>query len=236
MASIYFIRHGQASFGSANYDKLSDLGMKQALLAGEYLSQTEVKFDALYSGTLVRQQETAQQLISAYEGKEVALPELTLDARLNELDANAIVMKLMPMVAKTQPEIHEWMAQAKTNKKAYQYILRACFKFWQTLDETIDGLEPWQDFYGRVKGCIGDIIQQQGSGKDIAVFTSGGVIAAVVQYALGLTDEGNYQVFEPVINASITHCKYSKDQFTLNYYNDHSYLRVMGGNEMVTFR
>lgn len=236
MASIYFIRHGQASFGSTNYDKLSDLGGAQAKLAGQYLCQTQVNFDALYSGTLVRQQETAQQVISAYDDQAITLPELTLDARLNELDANAIVMKLMPIVAKTQPQMHEWMAQARTNKKAYQYILRACFKHWQILDETIDGLEPWQEFYGRVKSCINDIIQQQGSGKDVAVFTSGGVIAAAVQYALGLTDEGNYQVFEPVINASITHCKYSKDQFTLNYYNDHSYLRVMGGNDMVTFR
>ncbi|MFT5334978.1 MAG: broad specificity phosphatase PhoE, partial [Halioglobus sp.] len=30
MASIYVIRHGQASFGAANYDKLSDLGCRQA--------------------------------------------------------------------------------------------------------------------------------------------------------------------------------------------------------------
>lgn len=236
MASIYFIRHGQASFGSSNYDKLSELGMKQAELAGSYLAKTQVNFDALYSGALVRQQETAQQVIAAYQEQGISLPDLNIDARLDELDANAIVMKLMPRVAETQPEMNEWMAQARSNKKAYQYILRACFKYWQTLDDEIEGLEPWAEFYGRVKSCVDDIIDQHGSGKNIAVFTSGGVIAAVVQYALGLSDEGNYQVFEPVINASITHCKYSKTQFTLNYYNDHSFLRLMGGNEMITFR
>lgn len=236
MASIYFIRHGQASFGSSNYDKLSELGMRQAELAGGYLAKTQVNFDALYSGALIRQQETAQQVIAAYQEQGISLPDLNIDARLDELDANAIVMKLMPRVAETQPEMNEWMAQARSNKKAYQYILRACFKFWQTLDDEIEGLEPWSEFYGRVKSCVDDIIEQHGSGKNIAVFTSGGVIAAVVQYALGLSDEGNYQVFEPVINASITHCKYSKTQFTLNYYNDHSFLRLMGGNEMITFR
>jgi broad specificity phosphatase PhoE len=236
MASIYFIRHGQASFGSSNYDKLSDLGMQQADLTGDYLAKTQVHFDALYSGALVRQKETAEQVISAYKRQDIILPSLNVDARLDELDANSIVMKLMPKLAETQPEMNEWMAQASTNKKAYQYILRACFKYWQTLDDEIEGLESWADFYGRVKGCVDDIIKQHGSGKNIAVFTSGGVIAAVVQYALGLTDEGNYQVFEPVINASITHCKYSKTQFTLNYYNDHSYLRLLGGNKVITFR
>lgn len=236
MASIYFIRHGQASFGSDNYDKLSELGIKQARLAGEYLQKTDVKFDAFYSGTLLRQRETAQQVAEAYQEAALILPELQIDERLNELDANDIVVKLMPLVAKTQPEINDWMSQAQTNKKAYQYILRACFKYWQALDYDIDGLESWSSFYGRIKSCVDDIIAEQGSGKDVAVFTSGGVIAAVVQYALGLTDEGNYQVFEPVINASITHCKYTKDQFTLNYYNDHSFIRLLGGNDMVTFR
>ena len=236
MASIYFIRHGQASFGSSNYDKLSDLGLEQARMTGEYLASTQVKFDGLYCGSLVRQQETAQQVNAVYLEKDLEIAPKIVDERLNELDANAIVMKLMPKLAETRPEMHEWMAQVHTNKKVYQYILRECFKYWQTLEEDIDGLESWQCFYGRVKACVDDIMAQQGSGKSVAVFTSGGVIAAVVQYALGLPDEGNYQVFEPVINASITHCQYSKDQFTLNYYNDHSFLRVMGGNKMVTFR
>jgi len=236
MASIYFIRHGQASFGSDNYDKLSELGIKQARLAGEYLQKTDVKFDALYSGSLLRQRETAQQVVEAYKEAAQELTELQIDERLNELDANAIVIKLMPLVAKIQPEINDWILQAQTNKKAYQYILRACFKYWQTLDVEIEGLEPWSDFYNRVTHCVNDIMSSHGSGKDIAVFTSGGVIAAVVQYALGLPDDGNYQVFEPVINASITHCKYSGNQFTLNYYNDHSFIRVLGGNDMVTFR
>ena len=30
MATIYLIRHGQASFGAEDYDKLSELGCKQA--------------------------------------------------------------------------------------------------------------------------------------------------------------------------------------------------------------
>ena len=37
MATIYLFRHGQASFGSHDYDKFSPLGERQATLLGQYL-------------------------------------------------------------------------------------------------------------------------------------------------------------------------------------------------------
>ena len=39
MATIYLIRHGQASFGAEDYDKLSELGCRQAQVVGEYLAR-----------------------------------------------------------------------------------------------------------------------------------------------------------------------------------------------------
>ena len=37
MTTIYLIRHGQASFGAANYDQLSNKGEQQATLLGSIL-------------------------------------------------------------------------------------------------------------------------------------------------------------------------------------------------------
>ena len=42
MKEIFFVRHGQASFGKENYDQLSELGVEQSKKLGEYL-QKEVK-------------------------------------------------------------------------------------------------------------------------------------------------------------------------------------------------
>jgi len=42
MSSIYLVRHGQASFGSANYDELSDRGRRQSRILGEYLFNTSL--------------------------------------------------------------------------------------------------------------------------------------------------------------------------------------------------
>lgn len=39
MTTIYFIRHGQASFGAESYDQLSPNGELQAKILGQYFDQ-----------------------------------------------------------------------------------------------------------------------------------------------------------------------------------------------------
>ena len=39
MSEIYFIRHGQASFGEENYDRLSPRGIKQAQCLAKRLAR-----------------------------------------------------------------------------------------------------------------------------------------------------------------------------------------------------
>ena len=50
MSEIYFVRHGQASFGSGNYDQLSALGHRQSVLLGEYFAARGLQFDQLLAG------------------------------------------------------------------------------------------------------------------------------------------------------------------------------------------
>ena len=52
MATIYLFRHGQASFGADDYDKLSPLGERQATLLGHYLRDSGITLDAAFSGSL----------------------------------------------------------------------------------------------------------------------------------------------------------------------------------------
>ena len=44
MASLYLIRHGQASFGSANYDQLLPLGQRQADVSGQFFADVGLHF------------------------------------------------------------------------------------------------------------------------------------------------------------------------------------------------
>ena len=44
MGTLYLVRHGQASFGAADYDNLSELGHRQAVRLGEYWRERGMKF------------------------------------------------------------------------------------------------------------------------------------------------------------------------------------------------
>ena len=67
MASIYLIRHGQASFGQQNYDDLSDTGVQQAKVLGRSLQNRVDQFDRVYLGTMQRHAQTAEHCFAQNE-------------------------------------------------------------------------------------------------------------------------------------------------------------------------
>ncbi|MGZ7244367.1 histidine phosphatase family protein, partial [Streptococcus pyogenes] len=65
MGNLYLVRHGQASFGAADYDQLSELGHQQCRHLGAYWRECGQHFDAVFTGTLRRH---AQSLAGIAEG------------------------------------------------------------------------------------------------------------------------------------------------------------------------
>ena len=80
MASLYLIRHGQASFGSDHYDQLSSLGQRQADISGRYFTDVGLHFAQAVSGDLSRQRETGERVLAA---QPETVP-LHIDPRLND--------------------------------------------------------------------------------------------------------------------------------------------------------
>ena len=66
MGDLYVIRHAQASFGRDDYDQLSELGFRQARLLEAFFSRVGTRFEAIYSGSLKRQVDTAEPLRSCF--------------------------------------------------------------------------------------------------------------------------------------------------------------------------
>ena len=73
MASLYLIRHGQASFGSANYDQLSPLGQRQADVSGQFFADVGLHFAEAASGDLSRQREAGERVIATIQPAPPAL-------------------------------------------------------------------------------------------------------------------------------------------------------------------
>jgi broad specificity phosphatase PhoE len=234
MASIFLIRHGQASFGTDDYDRLSELGRRQAEVLGEYFAHSDLTFDAVYSGDLQRQRKTAA--IAA--GHPVA--EHRVDSRFNEIDNQSQLDVITPILLARHPELQVWAEKARTSSKDYQKLLERVFNYWVGLGDTSpDGLQSWADYSSSVHSALADVMREQGPGKNTAIFTSGGTIATIVAHVLKAADSATYQFYEPVINCSVTRLLYNANKVSLSYYNDHSFLDLLGrqrGEQLITYR
>jgi broad specificity phosphatase PhoE len=217
MATIYLIRHGQASFGAEDYDKLSELGCRQASVAGEYLAECGIVFDAIYSGDLLRQRETAQLATAS----QPAALELQIDPRFNEIQNDQQLKYLVPEVIKTNPVVQSLMERGLSNSKDYQKVIDAVFNYWVSPECDDARIQSWADYSGGV------------------IFTSGGTIATLVAQVLGLSGEQTYRFYEPIFNCSVSQLFYTGTRVSLSYFNDRSFLQVLGtqrGENLISYR
>ena len=89
MSTLHLVRHGQASFGADDYDRLSDLGWHQSRRLGEYWRGKGQQFDRVIVGTLRRQNETWQGIAEGLGISPGSLP-LMQTPSLNEYDSHEI--------------------------------------------------------------------------------------------------------------------------------------------------
>src|SRR3990167_2806924 len=92
MGNLYLVRHGQASFGAADYDNLSELGQRQSVRLGEYFAAKGLQFEAVIVGTLRRHAQT-----SAGIAQGAGLAQQALEwAGLNEYNHSAVIHAIHP--------------------------------------------------------------------------------------------------------------------------------------------
>lgn len=235
MATIYLVRHGQASFGADDYDKLSELGRRQAEVTGHYLRDVGIVFDAVYSGDLSRQRETAELAIASQPNP---VP-LHLDPRFNEIQNDEQVKYLAPKLVEEHPLVGKLLEGGLSSSKDYQKVIEAVFNHWVSPECDDPRLQSWADYSDGVRDALTQVMRDQGGGKTVGIFTSGGTIATMVSQVLGLSGRDAYKFYEPVFNCSVTQLFYSGEKVSLSYFNDRSFLQVLGvqqGENLLTYR
>lgn len=238
MASIYLIRHGQASFGTENYDRLSELGCRQAEVLGEYLQSCGLQFDAVYSGSLQRQRKTAA-IATVHMMDQSAH---VIDDRFNEVDNDGQLHHLLPPLLEQDPSLREIAEQAfaTNSSKHYQKLIEAVFNHWVDPEQgDVDGLQSWADYSGGTRDALAELMQREGAGKRVAVFASGGTIATIVAQVMGFSGSDTYAFYEPMVNCAVSCLLYNRNKASLSYYNDHSFLDLLGkqrGEALISYR
>ncbi len=236
MSEIYLFRHGQASFGEDNYDKLSPNGVKQSQILARHLAQTGKSFDAIYFGEMERQQKTAQEFIDYCRRNQLGTPHPTMLDAFNEYDSVAVWQALMPELAQAEPSIAKDMAEIAAEKKAFQRVFSKVMNRWISGSYQAAGIPDWNSFKQRVRQGLEDLIARHGARKQIAIFTSGGPISVIVQAALDLSDPKTLEVSWQLMNASVTRIKYSSRGIMLAVFNDVTHLELEGDERLLTYR
>ena len=199
MAELLLIRHGQAAFGSDNYDQLSDLGVEQAKALGVWLKDRGFAPDRMVTGTLTRQIDTLRHM--GFEGPS------TTHAGFNEYDFHDL---LKVRYANGMPET------VLQDRKTHFRALRETVLDWQS--GGLEGAaESWTEFEDRTADAMQTATQD--GAKRVLVVSSGGVIGQVTRAALHAPAPMMMELNLQVRNASIARFVFSKGRVMLQTFN-----------------
>lgn len=222
MAQLYLVRHGQASFGAADYDKLSDIGHKQSFLLGQYFAERDIAFDSVVTGDMLRHKETAAGIQA---GASSALPVIT-DAGWNEFDFNAVVGAYLHMHPEKRP------AENAPRAEFYRLLKSAMFAWSkQEIGENLP--ESWHAFTGRVASAVARICESDS--KNVLVASSGGAIAITMMNMLGLSVEKAVNFNLQIKNTSISHFFFNRDGIQLSSFNNVGHLDMPERKSLITY-
>lgn len=230
MAELLLVRHGQASFGAADYDKLSDLGIEQSRALGRWWAQCQQPIDGLLAGTMRRHRETAEGVTAGL----TAMPELEIDAGFDEYDFQDVLLRYRPDFA--EGGIMQRLVAEKSNpKQAFQELFSRATARWMGGMNDDEYEESWPQFRDRVVAALQRVLDDD-SKRRTAVFTSGGPIGAAVQWVLGLDNEQMQSLNWVIANSSVTSIIYRPGQVSLSYFNNFAHLQQTSDRSFITYR
>ena len=221
MAVVLLVRHGQASFDGPDYDLLSAVGEEQSRLVGRRLTQIGPVHRVVH-GSLRRQRQTAEQCLEVL-GNDLPCE---VDERWDEYDTGDV---FGPLPA------DETLAEAADPRRAFQARLEEGLERWTSGEHDADYDEPYRDFHTRSRAALDQVLGDIGRSETVAVFTSGGVIAAVCAQWLNADGAGWASLNRVMVNSSITKLVHGRSGTNLLTVNDHAHLEGRP-RELLTYR
>ncbi len=236
MSTLYLIRHGQASFGSADYDQLSPLGYRQARRLGERFLGAGIRFDACWSGTLKRQRQTAEAIRACCREDGVGLPEIEQIEAFNEYEYGPVLRALIPIIEAEDPTFSRDVKAMFDGQRSFQKVFGRVMARWAGARDDLGSVGAWSAFCDQVAGGINEILSGCPRSSHVAVFTSGGPIAAFVGRVMGLAPENTIALSWQVVNASQTRFRFGRGEISLVSFNEQGHLEGDGTESLVTYR
>jgi len=233
MSNLYLVRHGQASFGSRDYDQLSPLGVTQSELLGQWLAGAGLKPNRVIMGTLRRHRQTADACLAHWLTDNHSSIESMEDSAFNEFDHKEVLLRCHAEFAEPG-YLERFLAEQTDGRRAFQKVFAESVERWIAGQHPSDYAESWPEF--RARSVAGLLRASESSpDSDVWIFTSGGPIAAITQHVLGVSDEKVLDLNWSVLNASVSQFTHRR-RITLKQFNSVAHLTLPGRAELFTYR
>ena len=225
MGTLYLVRHGQASFGEDDYDRLSPLGHRQAQRLGAYLRERfereGVQIDAVLMGSLTRHRQTWEGMAqgAGWTHTPAVWPGL------NEYDSEALIAAIHPepLAKPNTPELY----------RHHFRLLRDALKAWMDGRTQPRGMPSYADFVGGIEAAL-DHVRTQCPGNALIV-SSGGPISTAVGRVLGTPAETTIELNLRIRNTALTEFAFTPKRHMLVTYNALPHLDSAEHQDWVTY-
>ena len=223
MGSIYLIRHGQASFGKANYDELSDKGWQQSRVLGQHLKALGIGFDAVITGTLQRQIHTWDGIC---EGAGWTEHQPQRHAGLNEYDSAAVLAAYLtePLPKPDTPEL----------RRQHFQKLREGLKAWIAGQLQPQGMPSYKDWVANQQDALAKAHALAPDGR-VAVVSSGGPITSLIGVITGMPPESSIELNLRIKNTAISELVTTPKRLSVLSFNETPHFQTAGTQDLLTY-
>ncbi len=225
MSRLFLVRHGQASFGSDDYDRLSEQGAAQCRRLAAHWDEIRRKVAWVASGRLQRQLHSARCF---QEARGADASAIRIVDGLEEYDHQALLRSY-----------RQWSGQGTDaavvlDRKAFHRELTAALMAWVQGD--LAGVENYADFRQRSVSAINGLLASLGRSENAVVFGSAGSLAAALQPLLGIDDAAAMQLKLNFYNSSVCSLLHDGQQATLECLNSIAHLEHPDHLQLVSHR
>jgi broad specificity phosphatase PhoE len=234
MGEIHLVRHGQASFGAADYDELSPVGHEQSRVLGRWHAAVSKRFDQVALGGLKRHRQTAEAW--AGEAPDAPPPDgWIIDPRLDEYDHREMLLRAHPE-AGDLAGLQRWLAAHVPSRGAFQEIFAAAMARWMSGEHDAECRESWSSFRTRCVAALEALASAAGPSRRLIVFTSGGPVSAICHHLLELPPVRTAELNWSLVNGGVTQLFYRPGRIGLGTLNGYGHFDWAGDPALVTYR
>jgi len=216
---VLLVRHGQASFGAEDYDRLSPLGEEQSRLLGSSLDARGVRPEVVVRGSMRRHRQTTSAAVAG-AGWDVDVVE---DAAWDEFDHLTTLTGTLASDGFGGLSYDEQVSRVE-----------ASIDRWASGRHDDEYRESFPTFQARVSEAVARLLTGLGPKETAVVFTSGGPVSWV---AASLVDGGVpawARLSRVVVNSGVTKVLSGRRGTSLVSFNDHAHLEP--GPDLITYR